>query len=83
MKIIEVILGVFAVIFAILGTVCSSVIVKYTPYVTVVLVALDLFNVVSFSVWTIIGYGILTYICAWIILGINILLLAFLGAKIK
>lgn len=74
---------IIAIIFSFLSALCSGVVIKFTPVITVVLIVLDLLSIVNFGVGTILIYGILVYISAWIILGLNALLLAMLTYSTK
>lgn len=83
MKILDLVLTIFAVIFGVLSAICSAVVVRFTPIVTLVIVVLEILSITNYGIWTVIGYGALVYLCALIIFGCNALLLAMLGAKIK
>lgn len=83
MKILDLVLTIFAVVFGVLSTICSAVVVRFTPIVTLVIVVLEIISITNYGIWTVVGYGILTYLCALIIFGCNALLLAMIGTKIK
>lgn len=71
MKILEVLLTAIAAIFGVLSTACSAVVIKFTPLVTVVLVVLEVLNITTYGIWTVIGYGALIYLIAWFIIVMN------------
>ena len=81
MKILENIFMVLAVVFGVLSTICSAIILRYTPIVTIVLVILELLSITTYGVWIVIGYGLLVFFGALLILGTNALLLSILGRK--
>ena len=54
---------------------------KYTAHVVAVLIILELCAVTAFGIWTVLLYGILTYIGAFIVLFITTILTAFIMAK--
>lgn len=83
MKVLDLVLTILAAIFGVLSVICSAVVVRFTPIVTLVIVVLEILSITNYSIWTVVGYGVLTYLCALIIFGCNALLLAMLGAKIK
>ena len=61
------------VTWGILSTVCSAIMIKLTPIVTVILVVLELVGVTHYGTWTVIGYGILIFTIGLIIFGLNTL----------
>ena len=71
MKILEVLLMAIGAIFGVLSTVCSAVVLKFTPLVTVVLVVLEVLNITTYGIWTVIGYGALIHFIAWLIIVMN------------
>ena len=72
-----VILGVFGF----LSTVCSAIVAKYTPIITLVVVVLEIIDVTNYGVWTVIGYGLLTCIAALFVILMNMLALAVFTLK--
>ena len=81
MKILENIFMVLAVVFGVLSTVCSAIVLRFTPIVTIVLVILELLNITTYGVWIVIGYGVLVLFGALLILVTNAALLLILGRK--
>lgn len=68
-------------ICAFLSFVTSAIVMKYTAHVVVVLIILELCAVTTFGIGTVLLYGILTYIGAFIVLFITTILTAFFMAK--
>lgn len=64
------------VIWGVLSTVCSAIMIKLTPIVTVILLVLELAGITNYGIWIIIGYGILIFTIGLIILGLNMLFIA-------
>lgn len=64
------------VTWGILSTVCSAIMIKLTPIVTVILLILELVGVTNYGIWTVIGYGILIFTIGLIIFGLNMLFIA-------
>ena len=64
------------VIWGVLSTVCSAIMIKLTPIVTVILLVLELAGVTNYGIWAIIGYGILIFTIGLIILSLNMLFIA-------
>ena len=64
------------VTWGILSTVCSTIMVKLTPIVTVILVVLELVGVTNYGIWTVIGYGILIFTVGIAVLVLNMLFIA-------
>lgn len=83
MKMLDLVLTILAVVFGVLSTICSAVVIRFTPVVTTVIVVLELLSITSYGIWTVVGYGLLTILVALLIFGCNALLLAMIGAKIK
>ena len=81
MKILEVLLLVIGAIFRVLSTICAAAVLKFTPLVTVVLVVLEVLNITNYGIWTVIGYGVLIYFIAWLIIVINQYALAMFTSK--
>jgi len=67
--------------FGFLSTLCSAVVARFTPIITLVVVVLEIIDVTNYGVWTVLGYGLLTYIAAWFIIAMNILALAVFTSK--
>jgi hypothetical protein len=77
-KDISTIIGiVLATIYGILSTICSAIVLKFAPYVTVVMLVLELASVTSYGFGTVLMYGALTWLTAFIIVGINAFVVAF------
>lgn len=68
-------------VFGFISTVCSAVVQKFTPHVTAVIIVLELLDVTNYGVWSVLGYGVLTYVVAWVIIGMNVLALAIFASK--
>lgn len=68
-------------LFSFLSTVCSGIVAKYTPVVTVFVIVLEILSVTNYGIWMVLGYGLLTYIIAWVIIGMNLLALAIFTSK--
>ncbi len=82
MKDITTLIGIIVLsVFGVLSTVCSGIIAKYTPVVTVVVTVLEILSITNYGIWTVLGYGLLTYIIAWFIIGMNLLALAIFVSK--
>lgn len=82
MKDITTLIGIIVLsVFGFLSTVCSGIIAKYTPVVTVVVIVLEILSITNYGIWTVLGYGLLTYIIAWFIIGMNLLALAIFVSK--
>lgn len=82
MKDITTLIGIIVLsVFGFLSTVCSGIIAKYTPVVTVVVIVLEILSITNYGICTVLGYGLLTYIIAWFIIGMNLLALAIFVSK--
>lgn len=75
MGLLQGLISIICVIFGVLSTICSGVVMKFTPYVTAMFVVLEIVQVTSYGIFTVIGYGCLVYLIAWLILIINSILL--------
>ena len=71
----------FGGICGFLSFITSAIVMKYTVHVVVVLIILELCAVTTFGIWTVLFYGILTYICAFIVLFITTILTVFIISK--
>ena len=72
---------VLATIYGVLSTICSVVVLKFAPYVTAVMLVLELASVTSYGVGTVLMYGALTWLTSFVIVGINAFVVAFLTSK--
>ena len=72
----ESILIAILVIWGVISTICSAIVIKLTPIVTVIMVVLELVGVTSYGIWTVIGYGILTFVIGLVVFGLNMLFIA-------
>lgn len=68
-------------VFGFISTVCSGIVQKFTPYATAVIVVLEILDVTNYGIWTVLGYGLLTYVIAWFIIGMNAFALAMFASK--
>lgn len=82
MKDISALIGIVVLsVFGFLSTVCSGIIAKYTPVVTVFVIVLEILSITNYGIWTVLGYGLLTYVIAWFIIGMYLLALAIFTSK--
>ena len=81
MKILEAIFLLIGAIFGVLSTICSGIVLKFTPLVTVVLVVLEVLNITTYGILTVIGYGALIYFIAWLIIAMNQFALVMFATK--
>lgn len=84
----DLLVGIGMIMSIIVGGICaflsfitSTIVMKYTAHVVVVLIILELCAVTTFGIWTVLLYGILTYIAAFIVLFITTILTAFIMTK--
>ena len=84
----DLLVGVGLMMTIIVGGICtflsfitSAIVMKYTAHVVVILIILELCAVTTFGIWTVLLYGILTYIGAFIVLFITTILTAFIMSK--
>lgn len=72
---------IFMIVFGIIAAICSGIVAKFTPYVAVVLVVLELMNITTYGIGTILLYSTVIWVSAIILVFLNALLIAMASHK--